>query len=125
MDKICPNIISKLLSLGNGTVLDIVMDIDNLDITWILTDSRSSIQYLKTGPNIMDKICPNIISKLLSLVNGTVLDIVMDIGNLATVMDIVMHDNEFADDLARKGCDLPSYNSIDLCPSEIHSLYKN
>ncbi|GFX52016.1 RNase H domain-containing protein [Trichonephila clavipes] len=37
------------------------------DSIWILTDSRSSIQYLKNSPKIMDSIGLNILSKLARL----------------------------------------------------------
>ncbi|GFY31109.1 RNase H domain-containing protein [Trichonephila clavipes] len=37
------------------------------DRIWNLTDSRSSIKYLKNWPKIMDSIGPDILSKLASL----------------------------------------------------------
>ncbi|GFV04160.1 RNase H domain-containing protein [Trichonephila clavipes] len=37
------------------------------DSIWILTDSRSSIQYLKNWPNIMDSTSLDILSKLVRL----------------------------------------------------------
>ncbi|GFU89024.1 uncharacterized protein TNCV_2894721 [Trichonephila clavipes] len=43
-------------------------DIQNQDSIWILTDSKSSIQYLKNWPRIMDNASLDILSKLSRLV---------------------------------------------------------
>ncbi|KFM83010.1 hypothetical protein X975_13798, partial [Stegodyphus mimosarum] len=42
-----------------------------------------------------------------------------------TPSHVGVYGNETDDDLAKKGCDLPTLTSTDLCPTEIHSYYKH
>ncbi|KFM77377.1 hypothetical protein X975_02628, partial [Stegodyphus mimosarum] len=89
------------------------------DMIWILTDSRSSIQYLKNWPKIMDETSQAIVSKLFEL--GQRKSIYLQ----WIPSHVQVYGNETADDLARKGCDLLTPTSTDLCPTEIHSYYKH
>ncbi|KFM70790.1 Ribonuclease H1, partial [Stegodyphus mimosarum] len=82
------------------------------EIMWILTDSRSSIQYLKNWPKIMDKTGQDIVSKLFEL--GQHKSIYLQ----WITSHVGVYGNETADNLARKGCDLPTPTSTDLCPTE-------
>ncbi|GFV87017.1 RNase H domain-containing protein [Trichonephila clavipes] len=72
---------------------------------WILTDSRSSIQYLKNWPKIMDSTGLDILSKLVRL------------GQRKQVCPqwipshVGVPGNEVADELAGRGCDLPNPSS--------------
>ncbi|GFV52729.1 RNase H domain-containing protein [Trichonephila clavipes] len=75
----------------------------NKDSIWILIDSRSSIQYLKNWPNIMDSTGQDIISKLARL------------GQRKQVCHQWIHvgvfGNEAVDERAGRGCDLPNRSS--------------
>ncbi|GFY13219.1 RNase H domain-containing protein [Trichonephila clavipes] len=72
------------------------------DSIWILTDSRSSIQYLKNLPKIMDITGLDILSKLVRLGQR----------KQACLQRIPSHvgvtGNEAADELAGRGLDLPN-----------------
>ncbi|GFY01269.1 RNase H domain-containing protein [Trichonephila clavipes] len=76
-------------------VLDLALN-SYKDSISILTDSRSSIQYLKNWPKIMDSTGLDILSK-----------------------------NEAADELAGRGCDLPNPSSTVLTHTEIPSFQRN
>ncbi|GFX57869.1 RNase H domain-containing protein [Trichonephila clavipes] len=56
----------RLELIAISDVLDHAL-ISNKDSIWILTDSRSSIQYLKNWPKIMDSTGLDIVSKLARL----------------------------------------------------------
>ncbi|GFS59536.1 putative RNA-directed DNA polymerase from transposon BS [Trichonephila clavipes] len=75
------------------------------DSIWILTDSRSSIQYLKNWPKIIDSTGLDILSKLVRL----------DHRKQVCLQWIPSHvgvgGNEDADELAGRGCDLPNPSS--------------
>ncbi|GFX88831.1 RNase H domain-containing protein [Trichonephila clavipes] len=86
------------------------------DSIWILTDSRSSIQYLKSWLKIMDSTGLDILSQLVKL------------GQRKKVClqwipsHVGVPENEAADELAGRGCDLPNPSSTVLTHSEIHSF---
>ncbi|KFM63752.1 Phosphate-regulating neutral endopeptidase, partial [Stegodyphus mimosarum] len=68
----------------------------SIGITWILTGSRSSIQYLKNWPKIVDKTGQDIVSKLFELVQRKSL-------YLQWIPSLVgVYSNKTANDLARK-----------------------
>ncbi|GFU83410.1 RNase H domain-containing protein [Trichonephila clavipes] len=89
------------------------------DSIGILTDSRSSIQYLKNFLKIMDSTGIDILSKLVSL------------GQREQVClqwipsHVGVPGNEAADELAGRGCDVPNPNSTVLTHTEIHSFQTN
>ncbi|GFU63516.1 RNase H domain-containing protein [Trichonephila clavipes] len=89
------------------------------DSIWILTDSRSSIQYLKNWPKIMDSTGLDILSKLVRL--GQRKQVCLQwIPSHAGVPG-----NEAVDELAGRGCDLPNSSSTVLTHTEIHSFQRN
>ncbi|GFV27632.1 RNase H domain-containing protein [Trichonephila clavipes] len=79
------------------------------DSTRILTYSRSSIQYLKNCPQIMD---------------STGLDILFKLVRLGQIT-CGCAGNEVADELVGRGCDLSNPSSTVLIHSEIPSFQKN
>ncbi|GFT35719.1 RNase H domain-containing protein [Trichonephila clavipes] len=86
---------------------------------WILTDSRSSIQYLKNWPKIMDSTGVAILSKLVRL--GQRKQVF-----LQWIPSYVgLPGNEAADELAGRGCDLPNPSSTVLTHTEINSFQRN
>ncbi|GFX96356.1 RNase H domain-containing protein [Trichonephila clavipes] len=89
------------------------------DSIWILTDSRSSIQYLKNWPKIMDSTGLDILSKLVRL--GQRKQVCLQ----WIPLHVGVPGNEAADELAGRGCDLPNPSSTVLTHSEIHSFHKN
>ncbi|GFT75744.1 RNase H domain-containing protein [Trichonephila clavipes] len=86
---------------------------------WILTDSRSSIQYLKYRPKIRDSTGLNILFKLSRL------------GQRKQVClqwmppHVGLPENEAADELAGRESDLPYPSSIVLTHTEIPSFQRN
>ncbi|GFV38173.1 RNase H domain-containing protein [Trichonephila clavipes] len=86
---------------------------------WVLTDSRSSFQYLKNWPKIMDSTGLDILSKLVRLGKR----------KQVCIQWIPSHvgvpGNEAADELAGRECDLPNPSSTVLTHTEIHSFQKN
>ncbi|GFV78262.1 RNase H domain-containing protein [Trichonephila clavipes] len=86
---------------------------------WILTDSRSSIQYLKNWPKIKDSTGLDILSKLVRL------------GQRKQVCfqwipsHVGVPGNEGADELAGTGCDLSNPSSTVLTHTGIHSFQRN
>ncbi|GFX26705.1 RNase H domain-containing protein [Trichonephila clavipes] len=89
------------------------------DSIWILTDSRSSIQYLKNWPKIMDSTGLDILSKLVRLGQR----------KQVCLQWIPSHvgepGNEAADELADRACDLPNPSASVLTHTEIHSFQRN
>ncbi|GFT30855.1 RNase H domain-containing protein [Trichonephila clavipes] len=84
-----------------------------------MTDSRSSIQYLKNWPKIMDSTGLDILSKLVR--PGQRKQVCLQ----WIPSHVGVPGNEAADDLAGRGCDLPNPSSTALTHSEIHSFQKN
>ncbi|GFW87281.1 RNase H domain-containing protein [Trichonephila clavipes] len=86
---------------------------------WILTDSRSSIQYFKNWPKIKDSTGLDILSKSVRL------------GQRKQVCfqwipsHVGVPGNEGADELSGRGCDLPNPSSIVLTHTGIHSFQRN
>ncbi|GFT41860.1 RNase H domain-containing protein [Trichonephila clavipes] len=92
----------KLELIAISSDLDHALN-SNKDSIWILTDSRSSIQYLKNWPKIMDSTGLDILSKLARVGQG----------------------NEAADQLVGVvGCNLPNLSSSILSHLKIHSLHR-
>ncbi|GFV82212.1 RNase H domain-containing protein [Trichonephila clavipes] len=89
------------------------------DIIWILTDSRSSIQYLKNWPKIMDSTGLDILSELVRL--GQRKQVCLQ----WIPSHVSVPGNEAADELSGRGCDLPNPSSTVLTHTEIHSFQKN
>ncbi|GFS80890.1 RNase H domain-containing protein [Trichonephila clavipes] len=86
---------------------------------WILTDSRSSIQYLKNWPKIMDSTGLAVLSKLVRL--GQRKQVFLQwIPSYVGVPG-----NEAADELAGRGCDLPNPSSTVLTHTEMNSFQRN
>ncbi|GFV48092.1 putative RNA-directed DNA polymerase from transposon BS [Trichonephila clavipes] len=88
------------------------------DSIWILTDSRSSIQYLKNWPKIMDSTGLDILSKLVRL--GQRKQVCLQ----WIPSHVGVPGNEAADELAGRGCDLPNPSSTILTHSETPSFQK-
>ncbi|GFW89388.1 putative RNA-directed DNA polymerase from transposon BS [Trichonephila clavipes] len=82
------------------------------DSIWILTDSRSSIQYLKNWPKIMDSTGIDILSKLVRL--GQRKQVCLQ----WSPSHVGVPGNEAADELAGRGCDLPNPSSTVLTLGE-------
>ncbi|GFV23907.1 RNase H domain-containing protein [Trichonephila clavipes] len=89
------------------------------DIIWILTDSRSFIQYLKKWPKIMDNTGLDILSKLVRL--GQRKQVCLQ----WIPSHVGVPGNEAADELAGRGCDLPNPSSTVLTHTEIYSFQRN
>ncbi|GFW74000.1 RNase H domain-containing protein [Trichonephila clavipes] len=89
------------------------------DSIWFLTDSKSSIQYLKNWPKIIDSTGLDILSKLVRL------------GHRKQVClqwipsHVSVSGNEAAVKLAGRGCDLPNPSSTVLTHTEIHFFQRN
>ncbi|GFV86673.1 RNase H domain-containing protein [Trichonephila clavipes] len=89
------------------------------DSIWILTDSRSSIQYLKNWPKIMDSTGVDILSKLVRLGQRKQVCLQWILSHVGVPK------NEAADELAGRGCDLPNPSSTFLTHTEIPSIQRN
>ncbi|GFU32216.1 RNase H domain-containing protein [Trichonephila clavipes] len=89
------------------------------DSIWILTDSRSSIQYLKSWPKIMDSTGLDIFSKLVRL--GQRKQVCLQ----WIPSHVGVPGNEAADELAGRGCDPPNPSSAVLTHMKIHSFQRN
>ncbi|GFX66070.1 RNase H domain-containing protein [Trichonephila clavipes] len=89
------------------------------DSIWILTSSRSSIQYLKNWPKIMDRICLDILSKLVRL--GQRKQVCLQ----WIPSHVGVPGNEATDELAGRGCDLLNPSSTVLTHTETHSFQRN
>ncbi|GFX15328.1 pancreatic lipase-related protein 2 [Trichonephila clavipes] len=89
------------------------------DSIWTLTDSRSSVQYLKNWPKIMDSIGLDILSKLVRL--GQRKQVCLQ----WIPSHVVVPGSEAADELVGRGCDLPNPSSTVLTHSKIPSFQRN
>ncbi|GFX69568.1 putative RNA-directed DNA polymerase from transposon BS [Trichonephila clavipes] len=89
------------------------------DSIWIPTDSRGSIQYLKNWPKIIDSTGQYILSKFVRLGQRkqVCLQWIPSHGGVS--------ENEAADELTGRGCDLSNPSSTVLTHSEIHSFQRN
>ncbi|GFY03423.1 RNase H domain-containing protein [Trichonephila clavipes] len=107
---------SKLIAISGA--LDHALN-SYKDSIWILTDSRSFIQYLKNWPKIMDSSGLDILSKLIRL----------GLRKQVCLQWISSHvgvpGNKAADELAGRGCDPPNPSSTVLTHSEIPSFQRN
>ncbi|GFX56188.1 RNase H domain-containing protein [Trichonephila clavipes] len=90
----------------------------NEDSIWILTDSISSIQYLKSWPKVMDSTGLDIISKLARF--GQRKQVCLQ----GIPSHVGVTGNEAADELAGRGCDFSNPSSSVSSHSEIHSLHR-
>lgn len=101
--------IEHLITLSD--ILGRVPDLQNPD------GSRDSIIYQRNLPKVTDNTGQYIICKLSELgqCNSEYLQCILS--------HVWVHGIEIADNLAKKNCDSPVPNSIEVCPSEIHSLH--
>ncbi|GBM94352.1 hypothetical protein AVEN_3944-1 [Araneus ventricosus] len=90
---------------------------ENSDI-YILTDSKSSIQYLKNWPEIREKTGQEVISKIATLSQKS------RVCFQWIPSHVGVFGNEEADVLAKEGSALPSATSSELFTSEIYSIHK-
>ncbi|GFY12384.1 RNase H domain-containing protein [Trichonephila clavipes] len=88
------------------------------DSIWILTDSRSSIQYLHNWPKIMDNTGLDIVSKLARLSQRKQVCLQWIPSHVAVT------GNKAADELVGRGCGLSNLSSTILSRLEIHSLQR-
>ncbi|GBL98715.1 hypothetical protein AVEN_8618-1 [Araneus ventricosus] len=106
---------SALLAIKEA--LDFPLRFETSD-TYILSDSKSSIQYLKNWPKIPEKTGKETISKIVSLSQKSRVCIQWIPSHVG------VFDNEVADLLAEEGSALPSAASGELFASEISSLHR-
>ncbi|GBM24440.1 hypothetical protein AVEN_41090-1 [Araneus ventricosus] len=106
---------SELLAIREA--LDFALRFETSD-TYILTDSKSSIQYLKNWPKISEKTGQEIISKIVSLSQKSKVCIQWIPSHVG------VFGNEVADLLAKEGSALPSAASGELFASEISSIHR-
>ncbi|GBN71567.1 hypothetical protein AVEN_160720-1, partial [Araneus ventricosus] len=102
---------SELLAVREA--LDFALRFETSD-TYILTDSKSSIQYLKNWPKIPEKTGQEIIS--LSQKSRVCIQWIPS--------HVGVFGNEVADLLAKEGSALPSAASGELFASEIFSIHR-
>ncbi|GBO46084.1 hypothetical protein AVEN_272627-1, partial [Araneus ventricosus] len=103
--------------LANREALDFALSFETSD-TYILTDSRSSIQYLKNWLKISEKTGQEIISKIVSLSQKSRVCIQWIPSHVG------VFGNEVADLLDKEGSALPSAASGELFASEISSIHR-
>ncbi|GBM90763.1 hypothetical protein AVEN_188985-1 [Araneus ventricosus] len=106
---------SELLAIREA--LNFVLHFENSDI-YILTDSKSSIQYLKNWPEIREKTGQEVISKIATLSQKS------RVCFQWIPSHVGVFGNEEADVLAKEGSALPSATSSELFTSEIFSVHK-
>ncbi|GBN38235.1 hypothetical protein AVEN_15120-1 [Araneus ventricosus] len=106
---------SELLAIRDAS--DFVLRSETSD-TYILTDNKNSIQYLKNWPKIPEKTGQEIISKIITLSQK----------GRVCIQWIPSHvgvfGNEVEDLLAKEGSALPSVASGELFASEISSIHR-
>ncbi|GBO21862.1 hypothetical protein AVEN_138039-1, partial [Araneus ventricosus] len=106
---------SELLAIREA--LNFALHFENSDI-YILTDSKSSIQYLKNWPEIREKTGQEVISKITTLSQKS------RVCFQWIPSHVGVFGNEKADVLAKEGSALPSATSSELFTSEIFSIHK-
>ncbi|GBO02666.1 hypothetical protein AVEN_63276-1 [Araneus ventricosus] len=106
---------SELLAIREA--LNFALHFENSDI-YILTDSKSSIQYLKNWPEIREKTVQEVISKIATLSQKS------RVCFQWIPSHVGLFGNEEADVLAKEGSALPSATSSELFTSEIYSIHK-
>ncbi|GBM32589.1 hypothetical protein AVEN_195551-1 [Araneus ventricosus] len=106
---------SELLAIREA--LDFALRFETSD-TYILTDSKSSIQYLKNWPKVPEKTGQEIISKIVTLSQKSRICIQWIPSHFG------VFGNEVADLLAKEGSALPSAASGELFASEIFSIHR-
>ncbi|GBM11380.1 hypothetical protein AVEN_59048-1, partial [Araneus ventricosus] len=97
---------SELLAIDMG--LETIMRESNFGDLWILTDSCSSIQYLRNWTYIGDKISLSISQKL------KLISLQRDVHFQWTPSHIDIHGNELADNLAKEGSSHPIPSSSEI-----------
>ena len=107
---------SELLAIEAG--LHAIEEDSLLDPIWILTDSRSSIQYLSAWPRVGDR-AGTAILQLLSKLSAK-----RDIYLQWIPSHVGLYGNEIADSLAKRGTNEPLPENLALTSSEIHSIRK-
>ncbi|GFU73701.1 putative RNA-directed DNA polymerase from transposon BS [Trichonephila clavipes] len=107
---------SKLIAISGALEHALNSYMDNI---WIMTDSRSSIPYLKNWPIIMDSTGLDILCKLVRL--GQRKQVCLQ----WIPSHVGVPGNEAADELAGRGSDLPNPRSTVLTHTEIHSFQRN
>ncbi|GBM08117.1 hypothetical protein AVEN_17104-1 [Araneus ventricosus] len=113
--KNCSVFRSELLAIREA--LDFALRFETSD-TYILTDSKSSIQYLKNWAKIPEKTGQEIISKIVTLSQKSRVCIQWIPSHIG------VFGNEVADLLAKKGSALPSAASGELFASEIFPIHR-
>nr|XP_015922411.1 uncharacterized protein LOC107450976 [Parasteatoda tepidariorum] len=83
---------------------------------WILTDSKSSIQYLKKWPSILENLGQEIVIKL------TTFSKIGSVHLQWIPTQVGIYRNEIADRLAKEGSELATPPSSKLLVTEVHSL---
>ncbi|GBN39198.1 hypothetical protein AVEN_62235-1 [Araneus ventricosus] len=106
---------SELLAIREA--LNFALHFENSDI-YVLTDSKSSIQYLKNWPEIREKTGQEVVSKTATLSQKS------RVCFQWIPSHIGVFGNEEADMLAKEGSALPSATSNELFMSEIYSIHK-
>ncbi|GBN71618.1 hypothetical protein AVEN_101042-1 [Araneus ventricosus] len=106
---------SELLAIREALNFD--LHFENSDI-YILTDSKSSIQYLKNWPEIREKTGQEVISKIATLSQKS------RICFQWIPSHVGVFGNEEADVLAKERSALPSATSSELFTPEIYSIHK-
>ncbi|GBM24118.1 hypothetical protein AVEN_50236-1 [Araneus ventricosus] len=106
---------SELLAIREA--LNFALHFENSDI-YILTDSKSSIQYLKNWSEIREKTGQEVVSKIATLSQKS------RVCYQWIPSHVGVFGNEEADVLAKEGSALPSATSSELFTSEIYSIHK-
>ncbi|GBO03013.1 hypothetical protein AVEN_189508-1 [Araneus ventricosus] len=106
---------SGLLAIREA--LNFALHFENSDI-YVLTDSKSSIQYLKNWPEIREKTGQEVVSKIATLSQKS------RVCFQWIPSHVGVFGNEEEDVLAKEGNALPSASSSELFTSEIYSIHK-
>ncbi|GBO46887.1 hypothetical protein AVEN_244706-1 [Araneus ventricosus] len=106
---------SELLAIREA--LNFALHFENSDI-YVLTASKSSIQYLKNWPEIREKTGQEVVSKIATLSQKSRVCFQWISSHVG------VFGNEEADVLAKEGSALPSASSSELFTSEIYSIHK-